>query len=341
MEHREKILAIKFKYLGDIALAVPALRALRNHFPDAELHALVAEEAVPLIEKLPCLTQVWGFPRRRGRASLKESWPVLARLRRERFDRSVDFTGNDRGALISLVTGARRRLGVVAPLGFHGRRFCYSERIAEASLDLHEAQRDLHVLSAWGVKPPEQIAGEIHTDPEWDRAAEALIPAGAILCHLSTSQPKKEWPLHHWIELWRLLSTRESRPLVFSSGPSAREQQLLCELKPHVSGALFLPPITDLRIFLAVLKRAGLVVCGDTGPLHFASGLGMPTVSFFGPSRRIQFGPLGLNHQVLEGSRCRCSCDAQICTTAPSCISAVRPEQVWEAVRKAFPLNLS
>jgi heptosyltransferase III len=336
MEHREKILAIKFKYLGDVALAVPSLRAIRKSFPQSELHVLVAEEAVPLLERIPWLTRVWGFPRRRGRASLKESWPVLSRLRRERFDRSVDFTGNDRGALVSLISGARRRLGVVAPLGFWGRRYCYSERIQEASLDLHESLRDLHVLSAWGIAPPERLEGEIHTDPARDREAEALIPSEAILCHISTSQPKKEWPLSHWSELLRIISGAESRPVVFSSGPSPREQKLLQDLRPHIPQAIVLPPMNDLRIFLSVLKRASLVVCPDTGPLHFAAGLGTPTVSIFGPSRRIQFAPLGERNQVLQGPNCRCSCDAQVCTSIPSCISGVPPEKVWEAMQHAF-----
>jgi heptosyltransferase III len=335
MEHTRKILAIKFKYLGDVALAVPAWRALKQACPKSELHLLVAHDAVPLVANLPWVARVWGFPRHRGRASLKQSWPLLAKLRREKFDRSVDFTGNDRGAIISLLCGARQRLGLLAPRGFWGRRFCYSQRVSEASLDLHETLRDLHILSAWHIPTPDNLESEIHTAPAWDRQAEPLLPAQSIVCHISTSQPKKEWPLPNWSALYHIAS-QSGLSLVFSSGPTEREQQLLQQLKCLIPHASTLPPTGGLETFLAVLKRARLIISGDTGPLHFASALGVPTISIFGPSRRIQFAPLGERHQSLEGSPCQCSCHASICSSSNPCISGVLPSQVWQAIQNAL-----
>ena len=70
----------------------------RNHFSDAELHLLVPEEVAPLLQHLPWLNRVWPMPRQRGSASLRKTWPIIRALRRERFDRLVDFASNDRGA---------------------------------------------------------------------------------------------------------------------------------------------------------------------------------------------------------------------------------------------------
>ena len=126
----EKILALQFKYFGDAVLLTPALRALREHFPDGELHLLVPEEIAPLFQHLPHLNRVWPMPRRRGRAQFGQSWPMIRALRRERFDRSVDFASNDRGAIISRFIGARRRLGWGGRGGFFGRKFCYTDRVA-------------------------------------------------------------------------------------------------------------------------------------------------------------------------------------------------------------------
>ena len=169
-----KILAIQFKYYGDTALMTPALRAIREHFRDCALHALVPEEVAPLLNHLPWLTRVWPMPRRRGRARFNQTWPVIRALRDERFDRSVDFGGNDRGAILSLLCGARQRLGPIHPGGFIGRRFCYTQRVSPAPLDQHETVRLLHILSAWGITPPRSLAIEIRTDPALDAFAAQL-----------------------------------------------------------------------------------------------------------------------------------------------------------------------
>lgn len=60
---------------------VPALRALREHWPTAELHVLVAEEALPILQHIPWIHRVWGLPRVRGRMQLKRTLPLIAQLR--------------------------------------------------------------------------------------------------------------------------------------------------------------------------------------------------------------------------------------------------------------------
>src|SRR5437773_415941 len=132
-----KILAIQFRYFGDAALLAPALRALRERFPDAALHLLVPQEVTPLFQHLPWLTRVWAMPRTRGRARLRDGWPIVRALRKERFDRSVDFGGNDRGAILSLLCGARERLAPHSAGGFFGRSFCYTKEVAAADLNQH------------------------------------------------------------------------------------------------------------------------------------------------------------------------------------------------------------
>src|SRR5438477_2583652 len=143
---------------------VPALRARKEHFSDCALHLLVREEVTPLFEHLPWVTRVWGMPRTRGRARLQQSWLILRALRRERFDHSVDFGGNDRGAILSLLCGARERLGPRRAGGFIGRRFCYTRTIIPADLNQHEIRRNLHILSAWNVPPPRSLELELHSD---------------------------------------------------------------------------------------------------------------------------------------------------------------------------------
>ena len=328
-----KILAIQFKYYGDTALMTPALRAIREHFRDCALHALVPEEVAPILNHLPWLTRVWPMPRRRGRARFNQTWPVIRALRDERFDRSVDFGGNDRGAILSLLCGARQRLGPIHPGGFIGRRFCYTQRVSPAPLDQHETVRLLHILSAWGITPPRSLAIEIRTDPALDAFAAQLLPERKVICHLAAGQPKKEWPVRHWVALYQMAAATGLR-LVFTTGTGAHEQSLVDELKRLAPDAPVLLAVPDLAAFLAVLKRAEVFISGDTGPLHFASGVGAPTIALFGPTSAVQWAPVGPHHQILLGAPCSCHGSADVCESACPCLAAISPDQVLQCLRK-------
>jgi ADP-heptose:LPS heptosyltransferase len=329
----EKILALQFKYFGDAVLMTPALRTIRDRFPNGELHLLVSEEIAPLFQHLPWLDRVWPMPRRRGRASLGQTWPVVRALRRERFDRSVDFASNDRGAILSFLIGARRRLGWAQPGGFLGRRFCYHQRaMLEDKLE-HESARMMDLLSAWNIAPG-PLEPEIQSDPALETAAQKILPERKIICHLASSQPKKEWPLTHWAALYQLAAVAGLK-LIFATGTGAREESLLDNIKRLAPNAPVLQPIPDLALYLAVLKRAAAFVSGDTGPLHFAAGLGVPTISLFGPSSPGRWAPVGKQHQVLTGSLCSCG-NVSVCQSANHCLATITPKQVFTCLQNLF-----
>jgi heptosyltransferase-3 len=331
-----KILAIQFKYFGDAVLLTPALRALRDQFPNGELHLLVPEEIAPIFQHLPWLNRVWPMPRRRGSASLHQTWPVIRALRREQFDRSVDFASNDRGAILSFLIGAKRRLGWAERGGFWGRRFCYHQRVAPETKLQHESARLAQLLSAWQIPPPASLEAEIRADASLADAAREIIPAErAVVCHVASSQPKKEWPLPHWAK-WHRLAAEAGFPVVFTTARGEREQALMTELRKLAPAAAILPAVPELPLFLAVLARAGVFISGDTGPLHFAAGLGVPTISLFGPSSPAQWAPIGKRHQVLAGSSCSCDGNLSICQNASHCLAAISPEQVFDCLRNVL-----
>jgi lipopolysaccharide heptosyltransferase III len=328
-----KILAIQFKYFGDAVLLTPALRALREYFPDGELHLLVPEEIAPLFQHLPWLNRVWAMPRRRGRARPGQSWPMIRALRRERFDCSADFASNDRGAILSRLIGARRRLGWDERGGFVGRKFCYTDRVVPETKRQHESARLAQLLSGWQILPPLSLEAEIRADPSLAGAAKKVLPdERAVVCHVASSQPKKEWPLAHWAELLRL-AAGAGFSVVCTSALGEREQLLMAGLKKLAPDAAILPPVPELPLFLAVLARAGVFISGDTGPLHFAAGLGVPTISLFGPSSPAQWAPLGERHRILTGNTCACDGNLSICESANHCLAAISPEQVFACLQ--------
>jgi ADP-heptose:LPS heptosyltransferase len=325
-----KILAIKFKQLGDVAIMVPSLRSLREHWPGAEIHVLVEETAVPILQHLPWIQKVWSLPRTRGSARIKSTLPLIAQLRKERFDRSVDFVGNDRGAIISAAIGAKIRLGLNAPKGFFGRRFCYSQTAVEKTTNL--VRCDLQTLEPWGGPYPSSLKHELYPDPSLRAFAEQQIPdPNTILCHLSASMPKREWPVAWWAEIAKKARS-EGLPLVFSAGPGDRDQSLLTELKSLSPDSHFITKTTDLSEFLAILARARLFVGSDSGPFHFAVGLRTPSIGLFGPMLPERVAPLEGNFRTLVGGPCTCCVHARSCTSSTPCIQGVNVDRLWEEI---------
>ena len=334
----EKILALQFKYLGDAVFITPALRALKENRPAAELHVLVAAEVAPLLQHLPWIKKVWALPRTRGQARLRESWPFIRALRREQFDRAVDFGGNDRGAILSILSGARIRLGPVEKQKLL-QTICYTQTVSTATLPPAWVPRHLQLLSAWQIPAPKSAHLEIVSDPALRNAAAKLLPAGRILCHLGTSQPRKEWPVARWQEFCHGASAA-GFTLAFSAGNNARERKLLAALETIAPGIFVLPPIGNLQLFLAVLQRARLVIAGDTGPLHFAAGLGVPVLGLFGTADSLlRSAPIYDSQQIVKGGFCFCDAkglQSPNCEDAHPCLAAIEPEQVLAALHQAI-----
>jgi ADP-heptose:LPS heptosyltransferase len=334
MDSAPKVLAIQFKYFGDAVLMTPALRAIREYWPKGELHLLVPEESAPIFQHLPWLNRVWPMPRKRGRIDFGRTWPIICGLRRQRFDRSIDFASNDRGAITSFLIGAKRRLGRAESGGFFGRKFCYTECIAPETKIQHESTKLAQLLSGWDIPPPRTLEAEIRADPNLAGTAKGILPGDrAVFCHVASSQPKKEWPLAYWAKLHRL-ATDGGWQVVFTTARGEREQSLMAGLAKLVPDAVILPLMTELPLFLAVLQQAAVFISGDTGPLHFAAGLGVPTISLFGPSSPAVWAPVGERHQALTGSVCSCDGNSAVCTSQSHCLAAISPEQVWDCLRR-------
>jgi len=277
------------------------------------------------------------MPRKRGTISLGRTWPVIHQLRQERFDKSVDFASNDRGAIASFVIGAKIRLGRNDPNGFWGRKYCYTQCVSRDTTLLHQSAQMAQILSAWEIPAPRNLKVEIYSDPALAAAAKEILPGdGAIICHVASSQPKKEWPLGHWARLHRMAKDA-GKHVVFTTARGEREQSLMIELEKLAPDATILPLIAELPLFLAVLQRAAVFISGDTGPLHFAAGLGVPTISLFGPSSPSAWAPVGGCHQALAGSSCSCDGNLAVCQRHDRCIDAILPEQIWERIKKALP----
>ena len=325
---RPKILTVQFKSLGDTVVSIPALMAIRRHFPDCELHALVPAASAPLLQLHPAVNRVWAVPRK---AALGQYWPIIRALRGQRFDSAVDLGGNDRSAIITFLSGAPERLGAMQAKGFWGKRFCFTKPVESAPEDRHESLRLLHILSPWNISPPEKIEIKVYTDPAVANPLSRNPSKPTVICNTGAASAKKQWPIAHWARFHQLATAR-GYELVYLRGVSPLEEQLIQELRTLVPGANILPKL-DLPRLLVAIKSADAAVSNDTGPMHFATALGVKTVAIFGPSLEKRWYPIGAEHRLLRAKDCECIWGTFVCRRKNHCLAEITPEMVLENLK--------
>ena len=333
---KEKILAVQFQYLGDVIFLLPALKALRLKFPKAELHVLVASEMKPLLDHVNFIDKIWTAYRIRGKVNLLAQIPVLFLLRKEHFSRAVDFGGNDRGAIFTLLSGARIRLGMINKPNNILHKFCYTQKINASNLSNVYIQKNLDLLGLWDVDTSFKPIPKIDLDKSYLFEAKKIFNESDILCHIGTSQPKKEWPIFRWLELNKLLN-EAGYNVIYTSGTNLRERLLLDQLKKENKSIRTLDPVKDLNLFLAILSLARIVISGDTGPLHFARALGVKVLGLYAAEGSVVHA--APNYQFKEkvlGKKCTCIGSLQhyeTCQSPFSCMDSIQAKTVFKKVQ--------
>jgi len=340
-----KILAIQFKYLGDAVFITPALHAIHQQHPNAEIHIPVAAEVAPIFKHLPFIKKVWALPRTRGKAKLTESLPFVRALRKENFGLSIDFVGNDRGGILSLLVGAKSRLSAIEGTPSFLQKLAYTNTVQTSLLPTSWVKRHLKMLNLLiGILETPSPQMLIVANPLLAPQAKQLLQDHQIICHLGTSQEKKEWPIARWVEFYQL-ATKAGYVLAFSAGTNEREQNLITRLKNEVADAFELPLINELEIYLSVLNQAKVVISGDTGPLHFAAGLGIEVIGLFGTEDSARHAaPIYADHELVMSTPCTCLGERSqfvTCQSPSPCMYSISAEQVFELLKERYPLNAS
>jgi ADP-heptose:LPS heptosyltransferase len=341
----QKILVIQFKYLGDAVFITPALQALHRQNPDAEIHILVAAEVAPIFKHLPFIKKLWALPRTRGKAKLRESLPFVLSLRKEKFDLSIDFVGNDRGGILSLLVGAKSRLSAIEHKPTFLQKLAYTRTIQSSLLPTTWVKRHLKMLNILiGTQETSAPKMLIVANPLLESKAKQLLQDHSIICHLGTSQEKKEWPVAHWVEFYQL-ATKVGYKLAFSAGTNERERNLITELKKTVPDAFELPPINELEMYLSVLNQAKMVISGDTGPLHFAAGLCVKVIGLFGTEDSVRHAaPIYEDYELAMSTPCTCVGERSqfvTCQSPSPCMYSISAQQVFERLQERYPLSIA
>ncbi|MHC4475663.1 MAG: glycosyltransferase family 9 protein [Planctomycetota bacterium] len=295
----KKILIIKPSSLGDIVLALPALTALRESFPEAAISWLVRPEFAPLLENHPHLNTIIQFDRK----LLGKAWyhphaftallSFISTLRRNRFDLVFDFQGLFRTAALARLSGCKKRFGKANAREL-GHIF-YSHKIVQDYNCAHLVDYYLKMVRAAGASES-QAQFLLPVNPSTDESVRRMLDAHGIdpdnyaVLVAGSARTEKCWPVERFAALADKIAAEFGLSIVaVGTAPEKAIVDRLQELA-NVPVANF-AGLTTLVELVALLRTAKLAVSNDTGPGHIAAALGIPLVLIFGPTNPARVGP--------------------------------------------------
>jgi lipopolysaccharide heptosyltransferase I len=336
----ERIALIKPSALGDVVHALPVLSALRRAFPAACITWVVNAGYEPLLAGHPDLTDTLPFDRgafRKGvRAAAAYSARFAAELRRRRFDLVLDLQGLLRSGLMTLATGARRRVGFANAR--EGARHAYTRRVPVPDADrLHAVDRYWRVAEAVGAGDgPKRFHVPLRPDAvAWAVDMLAAYPRPLVAVGVGARWVTKRWPPAHFAELLRRAQGHFGGTAVFVGG--GEDSPLSQETTAGLRGpALDLTGRTTLPQLAAALAAADVMVSNDTGPLHLAAALGRPCVAPYTCTRAARHGPYG---SPAGGVETTVPCGGSYLKTCPRgtvCFADLTPDRLWPPLAEAL-----
>jgi len=297
----QKFLIIRLSSIGDIVHALPAVSALGGACPRAEIHWIVEARHARLLEGNPFVQRVITIDTHAWRkslasvATLSAIWKEIKTLRCEHYDAAIDFQGLYKSALIGWLSGARERFGFAeSRLREPAAGFFYSTRISARGIE-HVIELNLALLESLGVPRPERALWEFPLPSSRDDeefVTRALAVEGTndfLILNPGGGWQSKCWSPESYAELIRSSSPQWDCDFLLTGSPG--EEPLIQRIieQSGVRRARYFP--STVTQFIALARRARLLVAGDTGPLHLATAVRTPVVALFGPTDPARNGP--------------------------------------------------
>jgi heptosyltransferase-2 len=337
-ESVSSIAVLELWNIGDVILAMPFLAQLRGLFPHARITLIArpfASELLAgtgLVDEFVATDFAWvpaahlGLP-----GKTIDLWRLSRKLRRHNFDLCFSARLHLGEHFVLALSGAKRRVGFA--LG--KRDAALTDVVALGDSRQQRVEDWMRLLEPFGGAITVQVPRLHLEESERHWANGYLISRGVangsllVGIHPGAGLVEKRWPLDRFREVAAATAARPGvRVLVFAE-PSGYGAELFT-----------LPGIVQaqvgLRELMALIDRCSLLICNDSGPMHIAGALGVPTVAMFGPGIEQWFAPLGEGHEILRPDKDEPRRDAASRGQRVREPVQIKSSQVLEAVGKAM-----
>ncbi|HEY3027773.1 MAG TPA: glycosyltransferase family 9 protein [Pyrinomonadaceae bacterium] len=322
------ILVIDFGQLGDVIMSLPALGAIREHFPQARITVAVGKPAAEVIELSRCADATLVVDRVALRDGFKP-WSILRILqivqdvRKRRFDFVIDLHSLSETNLLGFLSGAPKRLYSRRPrsLDFLAN-FSPRPAIEEDHRKRHLIDRYLDVLQPLGIKEGPNVP-KLRTRAADDQAIERMLKrskadTGAPLVGLfpGAGHPSRRWPVERFSELADFVVRNDGARVLVFAGPE--ERALLPKIRTLFPGSTLILDKLTIPQLAAAQARLAVFVSNDTGPMHIAAAVGSPLVLLLDTRAPESYLPRAARQRVIYSST----------------IPEIRVEEVYAATRE-------
>lgn len=287
------ILVVQLKRLGDVILTTPALNALRKLYPEARITLLIDYHSAELAPAIADVNEVLIYNR-------NASFNLWLDLVRRGFDLCLDFTGNDRSALVSFFSKAAQRVGFSFVAKRAIRSWVYTHLVQSVVREKHTVDHYFDLVRSLGDSGSATGGISLRLPDSVERSAETLrreigLPGSYFVVHPGSARPDKYWLADRWKAVIAHAQKRLGIPCLITGGRNPAELQHIREIIAETcpdSTTLSLAGKVDFLLSAAMIRRGALFIGVDTATAHVASAFRLPQLVLFGPTNPFHWHPM-------------------------------------------------
>jgi lipopolysaccharide heptosyltransferase II len=336
LEGIKRILLMTTTAIGDTLFSTPAIRAVKETYPDKEVHVLGHVRNQLLLQENPYIDRLLLYHGKRKRIAT-----LFRQLKEQRYDLVIILHSNDPEALP--LAWATRAPFIIGPGTSRFAEFL-SNRVYCQDDNRHAIERRLDFVRVIGADTV-NTKMDLFLPATWEERADHILKAKwsdriqpLIGLHPTGSGAYKWWPAKNFSSLAQELVNRyQARFIIFSSSKEAAVSRSISEKLGN--GVLLAQGEYDLLEAAALMKKCRLFIANDSGPLHMALALGVPTLALIGADSPLRIGPYQVSNSVsLYKKEEVCQephCLNQGCRDN-QCMKAISPEEVLTVIENKF-----
>ncbi len=333
----KRILIVRMDRIGDVLLSTPAIKAVRDSYPDSYIAFMVRPYAREIVEGNSYLNEVIVYDKDFAQRGLFDNIRFIKMLRRKHFDLAIILHPTTRTHLLVFLAGIPVRVGYDFKWGFLlTRKVPHTKQFGLK----HEIDYSLDLLKYAGIEAAgKTLYMPIKEDAEKNIASifsDNKINNGdtVIVINPGASCPSKRWSAERFAKVAKRLTEKYSAKIILISDP---KDKVFCDKITSIldGKCLNLAGKTSVGDVASILKRAKLFISNDSGPVHIACAVGTPVIAIFGRSDRglspKRWGPTGRRDIILHKDVGCATCLAHNCKTGFRCLDAVTADEVIAA----------